>query len=129
MGFKKLCFDSMVVQKNFCCEKNANKLTIKEKMRNYPPYQERYSEQGGLWKIWSFKELHFKVDDKQRETIFCTVGNFIVYQRKYVAVITKNIDKAMYNCPDKRKLYIWKFIFRGKNVCFKACEHNGVGFH
>ena len=46
------------------------------------------------------------MDDKQRETIFCTVRNFIVYQKKYVAAITKKLGKAVYNCPDKRKLYI-----------------------
>ena len=50
-------------------------------MRNQPPYEESYSKHGGFWKIWSVKKFYFNVTEKQRETIFCTAWNLIVYQK------------------------------------------------
>ena len=48
VAFKELCFNSVVLDKDVCCENEANKWMVKWKMRSLPPYRERYSKQGSL---------------------------------------------------------------------------------
>ena len=134
-AFKELCFDSMVIEKDVCCEKKANKQILKRKKWNHPVYRERYGKQGGLWKIWSAGGETLLVTtklDKVAPEQFSRLSVESALEFLKNAALYSTTDDKMLPCTAQLKtkcrifFKIWKFIFKRKIVSFKANEGNRV---